>query len=475
MSPDNLLQIASFTPNSLETPKGWVGHLPFAAWVMKEVSPKIFVELGTHSGNSYFAFCQSVLEHSLTAKCFAVDTWQGDEHAGHYNEDVFNKVNAHNQERYVEFSQLLRMTFDDATGYFADQSIELLHIDGLHTYEAIAHDFETWLPKLAPDAVVMFHDTNVREGGFGVWKFWEELQDRYPNNLEFVQSHGLGVLQINAPSSRKKSKNLNWLKSNEFEKKQLVKYFAVLGLRQIERYELNDLKNHVTNLEKVIANLNNQIVNFSQTVQERDVNIAAVHQVVFEREEQLAGLNQAVQAKTDRIGVLEAALQERDVNIAAVHQVVVEREEQLAGLNQAVQAKTDRIGVLEAALQERDVNIAAVHQVVVEREEQLSGFNKVLQDKAMHIGALENGIRLREKQIKAFSEDIQDNAIQFDILEIAVQERNTQIDTLSQVLADHKRQLASITSSLTEKSLENEQFKTEKNQLTDFCVALMRE
>jgi hypothetical protein len=433
MSPDNLLQIASFTPNSLETPKGWVGHLPFAAWVMKEVSPKIFVELGTHSGNSYFAFCQSVLEHSLTAKCFAVDTWQGDEHAGHYNEDVFNKVNAHNQERYVEFSQLLRMTFDDATGYFADQSIELLHIDGLHTYEAIAHDFETWLPKLAPDAVVMFHDTNVREGGFGVWKFWEELQDRYPNNLEFVQSHGLGVLQINAPSSRKKSKNLNWLKSNEFEKKQLVKYFAVLGLRQIERYELNDLKNHVTNLEKVIANLNNQIVNFSQTVQERDVNIAAVHQVVFER------------------------------------------EEQLAGLNQAVQAKTDRIGVLEAALQERDVNIAAVHQVVVEREEQLSGFNKVLQDKAMHIGALENGIRLREKQIKAFSEDIQDNAIQFDILEIAVQERNTQIDTLSQVLADHKRQLASITSSLTEKSLENEQFKTEKNQLTDFCVALMRE
>src|SRR3989338_7977849 len=176
MNKDNLITIASFIPGSLQSPNAWAGHLPFAAWIIQEVSPKIFVELGTHTGNSYFSFCQAVVEADLTTKCYAVDTWQGDEHAGEYNDEVFAKVTAYHQERYAEFSRLLRMTFDDAVSYFADESIGLLHIDGLHNYETVRHDFDTWLPKLAPGAVVMFHDTNVRARNFGVWKLWEELQ-----------------------------------------------------------------------------------------------------------------------------------------------------------------------------------------------------------------------------------------------------------------------------------------------------------
>src|SRR5450830_2138083 len=131
MNQDSLLEIAEFSPKSFLSPNAWVGHLPFAAWVIQEVSPKIFVELGTHTGNSYFSFCQSVLENGLSTKCYAVDTWQGDEHAGQYNEEVFFQVNTHHQEHYAGLSRLLRMTFDDAVTYFADGSIELLHIDGL--------------------------------------------------------------------------------------------------------------------------------------------------------------------------------------------------------------------------------------------------------------------------------------------------------------------------------------------------------
>lgn len=235
MNKDNLLNAALFAPRSLQSPSAWVGHLPFAAWVIQEVSPEVFVELGTHYGHSYFSFCQSVGEACLPTKCFAVDTWQGDAHAGQYDDEIFAKVYAHHQKHYAGFSQLLRMTFDEAAVHFADQSIELLHIDGLHTYEAVRHDFETWLPKLAPGAVVMFHDTTVREHDFGVWKLWEVLQGHYPNNMEFVHSHGLGVLQLNnAPDDKK----LDWLRPSSPEKERLIEYFTALGSMQWERYEL---------------------------------------------------------------------------------------------------------------------------------------------------------------------------------------------------------------------------------------------
>ena len=281
MITDRLITTASFSPDFLQFPNAWVGHLPFAAWISQEVSPKIFVELGTHSGNSYFAFCQSFVEAGISTKCYAVDTWQGDEHAGEYTDEIFTKVNTYNQENYAKLSQLLRMTFDDASTYFADESIDLLHIDGLHTYEAVRHNFETWLPKLAPGAVVMFHDTNVREHNFGVWKLWEELQARYPNNVEFVHSHGLGVLQLNNVPDGKK---LDWLQPNSPEKQSLVSYFTSLGSRQLERFELNELKQQAVSLNQTMLDRDGQIVTLSQSVYDKEVQIGNLNSIIANRD-----------------------------------------------------------------------------------------------------------------------------------------------------------------------------------------------
>ncbi len=288
MNPNSLIQVASFNPTSLQFPNAWMGHLPFAAWVIQETTPKIFVELGTHSGNSYFSFCQAVVEGGLSTKCYAVDTWQGDEHSGQYNDEIFTTVNAHNEEQFAGFSRLLRMTFDEAVSYFSDESIELLHIDGLHTYEAVSHDFETWLPKLAAGAIVMFHDTNVREREFGVWRLWEELQTRYPNNLEFVHSHGLGVLQLNNVSDDKK---LTWLKPGSTEKQQLKDYFASLGFRQLERFELSELHQHVGNLNQHVDNLNQVIAEREGQIANLNKHVDNLNQVIAEREGQIAKMN----------------------------------------------------------------------------------------------------------------------------------------------------------------------------------------
>ena len=45
------------------------------------------------------------------------------------------------------------------------------------------------------DGIVLFHDTNVHERGFGIRKFWDEITVDRPH-FEFLHGFGLGILAI---------------------------------------------------------------------------------------------------------------------------------------------------------------------------------------------------------------------------------------------------------------------------------------
>lgn len=276
------MRAASFKPIWIQPQSAWVGHIPFANWLIRETSPKLFVELGTHSGNSYFAFCQSVLSNHTDTKCFAVDTWQGDTHSGNYDDEVFTKVSTHESEFYSKFSRLMRMHFDEAISFFKDGSIDILHIDGLHTYEAVKHDFTSWLPKLSPGAIVLFHDTNVRYKDFGVYRFWKELQEIYPNNIEFLHSSGLGVLQLNdAPEERR----LEWLKPDFFQKDELISYFSALGESQENNLQIDKLKLFLQSPHLGMKEKDDHIFHLQQVNGEGKLTISHLESVITEANE----------------------------------------------------------------------------------------------------------------------------------------------------------------------------------------------
>lgn len=216
----------------------WGGHREAAYYLTKTLKPNVIVELGTHWGVSFFSFLQSIKDNDLSTTVYAIDTWQGEEHVGLYGEEVFEfvKKNASTTFEDVDY-KLVRAFFSDAVHEFEDNSIDIVHIDGLHTYEATKEDFDTWLPKLAKHGIILFHDI-AADVEYGSKDFWLEVANEYPH-FEIDHSWGLGILFPKGSDNYKKLSDENFGEKLKVFK---YKYLSELYSVQVEKAEklIND-------------------------------------------------------------------------------------------------------------------------------------------------------------------------------------------------------------------------------------------
>ncbi len=324
----------------------WWGHVPFAFWLIQNFRPRVLVELGTHTGVSYAAFCEAVALNHMGTSCYAVDTWQGDQQAGYYGDEVYQDLKSFHDAHYGTFSKLMRCSFDAALDSFDDGSIDLLHIDGLHTYSAVKHDFESWLPKVSERGLVLLHDTNVRRDEFGVWQLWDELKRRYPH-FEFLHGFGLGILVTgnDAPFAVQSLVTLN-------ERSAIASIrdrFAFLGERWISEMRESEMSDKAV-LDKKAAEIEMERLKTS-TVADierlKSVSTAEVEQLKRTSDAEIQRLKSALRAEAR--ARMEAADELRQVK-AEMEDKAAALERVRAGWAVRIEAERARISLTEAKL-----------------------------------------------------------------------------------------------------------------------------
>ncbi len=378
----------------------WAGHRNFAYDLIRYTRPSLIVELGTHFGCSFFAFSQSVQDAGLQngTRLVAVDTWVGDSQAGFYEENVFELVTRTINRFFSDLQiDLKKKTFLEALPEIADNSIELLHIDGFHTYEAVSEDFHTWLPKLKENGIILFHDT-APDTGYGSTDFWNEIKKSFPY-LEFIHSWGLGIL---FPKGDYWYKKMN----EENIRDKIEVYFYKAGY-ELAQYQIHDLKEMADNrfkaineMEKMIAERDGTIEASEALVLERQKAMEIMEDMIKERDSIIEGQKELIEERISVMKSLEDMIKERDAVIEGQKALIDERFDTIHSMEEMIAQRDEIIRGQQELVEERFTAMTGMERMIQERDESIASQNAMLEERYAAILEMEIMIAERDNEIK---------------------------------------------------------------------------
>jgi len=161
--------------------------------IARAINPKIIVEIGTATGGTLFTF--SRILHP-TGTLISIDLPYGKFGGGYhvwkvpfYKSFVSNKqqifllrADSHAPSTFAKFQKLLN-----------NLPIDMLFIDGDHSYEGVKKDFEMYSPLVRKGGIIAFHDIadHDRYDGCDVDLYWEKIKVKYKNQ-EIIGKDNVG-------------------------------------------------------------------------------------------------------------------------------------------------------------------------------------------------------------------------------------------------------------------------------------------
>ena len=178
----------------------------FLSKFVSKRAPRVVMEIGTAYGGSLQLFCDACPDD---AKIISVDLPGGLLFGGGWpacpawTMFFFDRFAKPGQDmRYVRGDSHKQETIEWVNRVLDGRKIDLLFIDGDHSYTGTRLDYYNFIPFMASGGVIIFHDVNPNCGNNGSAKFWSELRPNLLLKTETQNFHpeipglGLGILYL---------------------------------------------------------------------------------------------------------------------------------------------------------------------------------------------------------------------------------------------------------------------------------------
>lgn len=157
--------------------------------LVAKCQPQVVLEIGTAKGGTFFLLTKF---SSPSAHLISLDL-PGGQFGGGYSqwEGYFFKSFALDTQKIsiIRADSHESSTLKKLKKILKDKLIDVLFIDGDHSYEGVKKDFEMYHPLVKTGGIIAFHDIVVHPPDINcnVNKFWNEIKHKYESK-EFVEN-----------------------------------------------------------------------------------------------------------------------------------------------------------------------------------------------------------------------------------------------------------------------------------------------
>jgi predicted O-methyltransferase YrrM len=164
---------------------------------VRTLKPQTVLEIGTAHGGTLFLWTRLAQQNAVIV---SVDL-PGGKFGGGYPKrraTIYRRFTGKNQKLYLlRENSHSPSTLDKTKKLFGGKPVDLLFIDGDHTFEGVKMDWEMYSPLVRPGGMVAFHDIAGNYDDTQVKRLWDSIKSGFKHNeyaLDPTGYYGIGVL-----------------------------------------------------------------------------------------------------------------------------------------------------------------------------------------------------------------------------------------------------------------------------------------